>query len=166
MASKSLMMFFGWLASAVFNVILVICMYAASTVDGLAGEAKFHIVWFSFLIIGWQGASILVLKKFNTALAYGSLIGSTFAMSQFNLINGVVWAGLGSDLDSKSFKAAAAFAFIEFLGMLAFTVLLVLWKEELIDDMTDASFRPAAGDVPVGSHDPEIAKEEDSHTAI
>eukprot|EP01028_Stygiella_incarcerata_P009181 TRINITY_DN428_c1_g1_i2.p1 TRINITY_DN428_c1_g1~~TRINITY_DN428_c1_g1_i2.p1 ORF type:complete len:152 (+),score=29.98 TRINITY_DN428_c1_g1_i2:105-560(+) len=119
MASKSLMMFFGWLASAVFNVILVICMYAASTVDGLAGEAKFHIVWFSFLIIGWQGASILVLKKFNTALAYGSLIGSTFAMSQFNLINGVVWAGLGSDLDSKSFKAAAAFAFIEFLGMVS-----------------------------------------------
>ena len=81
----------------------------------------------------------------------GFLIGSTITILLLNLMTAIYWGQLShckpvkeslagySCANTTAYGAVAAFATLLFLVQIAFTVLLILWRDDFIDDTTNNS---------------------------
>lgn len=111
-------------------------------------------IWPALLLIVFCAGSHLAVKKYNTPLSTGFLIGATFTMSQLMLVVAVIAAGTASivaqvdtslesagvtDLFSYAgFDSAGTFAGFLFIHYLILTFLLVTFKDDLAEGGADA----------------------------
>lgn len=106
--------------------------------DGTNAGYAFIGVWVALLAIFLGVVGTLILRKHRTPEHHGQLVGMSFMMAHIMLISGVA-AGTGRECNvegtSAAEKAVGAFSIVLFFLYLFFSMLLMKWKQDLLDIM-------------------------------
>jgi hypothetical protein len=110
-------------------------------------NSGFNVVLTALLNIAYVGGSYYVIKKSNTPIAVGFLIGVTAMLVTLSLMTAIFWGQLrnceavSSSIDQYSctqkvaYGAVSAFAAMLFVVQSVFFGALVSWRGELIDEV-------------------------------
>lgn len=125
-----------WIAIYVFAFAFVISALAVVG-DSESKAYNFAAIWLALLVIAFGIGGTMVLYRFRTALSVGFLIGASFMFSMQCLSLAVLSGGnVSNPLEDKpsSEKAVVAFAVFLFLLYGAFSILLAVWRDDVIND--------------------------------
>jgi len=130
------------LAAAVLTFSFSIC---ALVVAGTA-NVGFNVVFTALLNIGWVGGSYFVIKNSKTPLAIGFLIGVSCMICIISFMTSIYWGQLSkcskialaisqyTCSNPTAYGAVCFFSVFLFLDQLAFSIAVILWKGELINE--------------------------------
>eukprot|EP00752_Nemacystus_decipiens_P008891 g7936.t1 len=123
---------YSWYLVLLFSAIdVLVALINASTNDSSANgshAASFASVWTLFMVIAVSVAGTVILKKYHTPLAVGTLLGLTTMMSQFMFVLFAVFLALAEYADTGSLargdRTMAVFSFFLFLlyGLFSFVL--------------------------------------------
>jgi len=149
---------YAWVLCLIFVFAFCICAIAMAANNDAAGEyhSKSHgfaVIWSMLLVILLSVGGTLVMQRFRTPLAVGFLLGVTVMMSinMFSLC--ILFAGAAhyirdpKDPAKSSDEAAAAFAFFLFLSYGAFSVVLALHRNQMLENAKERSMSSMDGNV-------------------
>jgi hypothetical protein len=125
--------FLSWLALTGFSLAYAISAFATANLDDFIRAWKFYYVWTGITVLVFAAVIPLVFARFLTALSYGSLIGSSFFLAQLMLVTAVISGRAASDLEEPRVRSVTAFASILFPGYLAYMLLLVMFKDHVLE---------------------------------
>lgn len=114
----------------------------------VAGNANqgFNVVIEALAFIGFVVAAFQVINKRQTPLAVGTIIGVSFVLVFTALMSAIFWGELSKCEDIKvnvdgysceqvpAMRAVCTFAVFLFLLGAAFTALLILWRDEVLQE--------------------------------
>eukprot|EP00735_Rhodelphis_limneticus_P013512 TRINITY_DN727_c0_g1::TRINITY_DN727_c0_g1_i1::g.18479::m.18479 TRINITY_DN727_c0_g1::TRINITY_DN727_c0_g1_i1::g.18479 ORF type:complete len:202 (+),score=52.27,DUF1084/PF06454.6/2.7,DUF1084/PF06454.6/0.62,DUF3792/PF12670.2/0.013,DUF3792/PF12670.2/5e+03,Glyco_transf_21/PF13506.1/2.7,DUF3278/PF11683.3/8.1,DUF3278/PF11683.3/0.36,DUF4131/PF13567.1/16,DUF4131/PF13567.1/2.8 TRINITY_DN727_c0_g1_i1:61-666(+) len=124
-----------WIVILIWSLCFNIASFVAAGKAG--GSYAFPVVWTALLLLGFVIGSYLVMKKYQTPLAYGFLVGTAFMLTNM-MLNTAIMFGQVRDYEAEDYKSAAdaitAFSCLLFLCMAVYTWLLVLWRDDMIND--------------------------------
>jgi hypothetical protein len=127
---------------AVITFALVICSFVVAA----TANAGFNCVLTGFLNAAFVGGSYYVLKNSKAPIAIGFLIGTAGMMAFMNFMAAIYWGQLSrcetlsysiaqySCSNRSAYGAVSAFSVFLFLLESAFTVGVILWRGELINE--------------------------------
>eukprot|EP00608_Synchroma_pusillum_P005517 CAMPEP_0198429690 /NCGR_PEP_ID=MMETSP1452-20131203/8989_1 /TAXON_ID=1181717 /ORGANISM="Synchroma pusillum, Strain CCMP3072" /LENGTH=194 /DNA_ID=CAMNT_0044150107 /DNA_START=11 /DNA_END=595 /DNA_ORIENTATION=+ len=159
--------------------VFVLCFAICSFVVADTANMGFNVVLTAILNVGFCGGTYYVIRKSQTPLGVGFLIGASTGLTILSLMTAVYWGQLGEcettktnidqySCDNKSgYRAVSAFASLLFITQFAFTILVVVWKDNVIGDTglyEDISGQPDTSGAPYGggSFDPPPSKPSDA----
>ncbi|CBJ49273.1 conserved unknown protein [Ectocarpus siliculosus] len=123
---------YSWYLVLIFAAVdVLVALINASTNDSSANgshAASFASVWTLFMVLGVSVAGTVILKKYHTPLAVGTLLGLTTMMSQFMFVLFAVFLALAEYADEPGLatgdRTMAVFSFFLFLlyGLFSFVL--------------------------------------------
>lgn len=130
----------------------------------------FTLVWLALLSAGYSIAGTLLLRKMwaQTPLALGIMVGVTFMMAMHMITLGVLAVGDAGKTGGRasSEEAVGAFTIMLFINQLVMTVLLYLYREDLLppNSMASQDTHVPPGGYPEysteGGHGPEVESDD------
>ncbi|CAM9918213.1 unnamed protein product [Sphacelaria rigidula] len=123
---------YSWYLVLLFAAVdCLVAIVTASNNDSSASgshAASFASVWTLFMVVAVSVTGTIILRKYHTPLAVGTLLGMTTMMSQFMFVLFAVFLALAEYADtsglSSNDRAMAVFAFFLFLlyGLFSFVL--------------------------------------------
>ncbi len=138
---------YAWLASLVlvFVAFIVACI-AASKMDQTASDksAGFSAVWTAILLVVISVIGTVIMRRYQTALSIGFLLGVIFVMVQQMLIVFAFFAEQAQDPTNTpaltmSQQAMAVFAFFLFIVYSGFGSMLAVFRDDIIKEIVPSA---------------------------
>lgn len=147
---------YAWVISLllVFVAFIVACVSAAKMAKNGGGTAAaFSAVWTALLLFVISVVGTIIMRKYQTALAIGFLLGIIFVMTQQMLIIFAIFTERSKIPGETqpvvaSQQAMAVFSFFLFIVYAAFGSMLAVFRNEIIKEevpMSEDMEAPSAG---------------------
>eukprot|EP01041_Mallomonas_annulata_P005291 gene5291-10583_t len=125
----------------VFTAFIVVCIAISRIKTGSANSAvSFAGMWTILLLIGVSVCGTLIMRKFQTSIAIGFLLGIFFVLSNQMLIIFAIFIDHSKreviQETIESDKAFAAFSFLLFLVYGIFGTMLGIFRNDVIKEVT------------------------------
>lgn len=137
----------AWIISLVlvFVVFIVACVAASRIASGTGDSndqaadtsASFSAIWTALLLIFISVLGTIIMRRYQTALSIGFLLGVIFIMTQQMLIIFAIFADRAQDQSAsttqiQSVEAMAVFAFFLFFIYAVFGSMLAVFRDDII----------------------------------
>eukprot|EP01038_Epipyxis_sp_PR26KG_P004523 gene4523-6388_t len=149
---------YAWLVSLVlvFSVFIIACVAASKLTGAKATAAAFAAVWTALLLIALSIVGTIIMRRYQSAVSIGYLLGNIFVMTQQMLIIFAIFVERSrlpaSDIETPTVRSAqqamAVFAFFLFLIYAAFGSMLAVFRDDIIKEelpMSDSAYDSSAG---------------------